>query len=159
MRVGDRLLEAGCNCAECPFSKEGEPRNPVLPVGPTRPDAVLVGDAPSREDVRQNEPFSGPTGQQLDDLLTDAGLHRERLLLINVIACVPTEPRSAKQMSKALQCCRPFVRETLRRLPKDTPVALMGAAAVASVTGQTRGAAAARGFVDYEWDLTKACPE
>lgn len=159
MRPGDRLLAAGCRCAECPFSKDGEPKQPVLPVGPKVPDAVLVGDVPSREDARQGEPFSGPTGQQLDDLLADAGLQRERLLLINAVACVPTEPRTAKAIRKAVSCCRPFVRQVLRALPKDIPTVLMGAAAVASVTGQTKGAAAARGFIDYEFDLSKACPD
>lgn len=132
---------------------------PVMPVGPRVPDAVLVGDVPSREDVRNNEPLSGPTGKQLDDLLFDAGLQRERLLLINAVACLPTEPRTAKAIRKAVNCCRPFVRSVLRALPKDIPVALMGAAAVQSVTGQTKGAAAARGFIDYEFDMTKACPE
>lgn len=154
-----RVKAAGCACHKCPYAKDGEPNKPVMPVGPTRnPDAVMIGDSPSHDDVRSGEPFTGPTGKALDEVLLEAGLTRERLLLANVIACVPAEPRTKPAQTKALKCCQPFIKQVLAALPVDVPVALMGAAAVHSVAGVTKGAAGMRGFIDFGWDLRKACP-
>lgn len=150
-----RIKAAGCDCGNCPYSKGGAPDAPVGAVGPRAPDAVLVGESPGREEIRAGEPFVGPTGQQLNESLLEAGLHRDRLLIVNALCCAPKEPRRAKDLTKAVACCRPYVRQVLASVPRRTPVLTMGAAATLSLTGRVKGVAAAQGFVEYGWDLDK----
>jgi len=124
-----------------------------LGVGPNRPDALLIGEAPAREDVRAGEPFSGPTGREMEALLLEAGLDRERLFLLNAIACLPNEPRREKEYKVAVKCCRPLMLATLARLPPETPTLVMGATALASLDLKERSVAANRGFLEYDWTL------
>jgi uracil-DNA glycosylase family 4 len=45
---------------------------------------VLLGEAPSFEEVRQKKPFVGPSGGELNRLLKDAGINREECWVTNV---------------------------------------------------------------------------
>lgn len=50
----------------------------VMGWGPLRPRAVLVGEAPGRDEDRERRPFVGRSGQLLDRLLVEAGVSREQ---------------------------------------------------------------------------------
>src|SRR5215475_8750429 len=48
-------------------------------------EVMLVGEAPSAYDDRRGYPFSGPSGQFLDELLELAGLTRAEVFLTNMV--------------------------------------------------------------------------
>jgi len=52
---------------------------PLCPIfdGQTDSGTLLVGEAPSAEDLRTGRPFSGPAGQMLDQMLHAIGLDRQ----------------------------------------------------------------------------------
>jgi DNA polymerase len=60
-------------------------RNAVPGVGNPRAEVFLVGEAPSYYDDRSGYPFSGPSGDFLDELLTLAGLSRAEVYLTNLV--------------------------------------------------------------------------
>lgn len=71
------------------------PREPELPraayAPPTAPwnGLLLVGEAPGAEEVKQNRPFVGRSGQLLDKALAGAGIERAACFVANVFRLQP----------------------------------------------------------------------
>lgn len=67
---------------------------PVLGAG--NPDANLffLGESPGKYEAEAGQPFVGPSGEILDDLLAGIGLRREDVYLSNIILDMPEEKRS-----------------------------------------------------------------
>lgn len=84
----------GALCAYCPL--RGKPFVP--PKGPPDPEIVLVGETPGYNEEQRGEPFSGPSGKELDSILyylrNNHGVqaHRQRLWFTNTILCRPETP-------------------------------------------------------------------
>jgi uracil-DNA glycosylase family 4 len=58
---------------------------------------MIIGEAPSYKEVELGKPFVGPSGQELDRLLKDAGMRRSECWLTNVCKYyVPPAPKDAK---------------------------------------------------------------
>jgi len=127
---------AGCKCAACPFYRPDNFR-PVLGVGCKQPSplGVLVGESPGYDEVAEGEPFVGVTGERLDDALTDAKLPRQRLAIVNAMACQPMPGATDREKAKATQCCaRLFKRQVGKLLRRKWPVLAMGKFAVVRVS-------------------------
>ena len=58
------------------------------------PDAriMLVGEAPGYEEEKKREPFVGPAGQKLTDILKAMGLAREEVYISNIVKFRPASP-------------------------------------------------------------------
>lgn len=54
-------------------------------IGPLNARLAIVGEKPGREEVNQGEPFVGPSGHQLNDLLTKVGTHRSAVYITNAV--------------------------------------------------------------------------
>lgn len=69
---------------------------------------VLVGEAPGREEEKQQKPFVGPAGKNLNILLQSVGLSREQVFITNLLKYRPITPSggnrspSAKESRNAL---------------------------------------------------------
>jgi uracil-DNA glycosylase family 4 len=53
---------------------------------------VLVGEAPGREEEKQQKPFVGPAGKNLNTLLQSIGLSREQVFITNLLKYRPLTP-------------------------------------------------------------------
>lgn len=53
----------------------------IIPNGPVPARVLIVGESPDAKDVLSGIPFSGPAGQELTRMLSEAGLHREECFL------------------------------------------------------------------------------
>lgn len=123
-------------------------------MGPAKPlGALVVGNGPSREDVKNGEPLTGNTGAGFEEALAEAGLSREDIKIIPAWACQGFEPRKDKDERKATLSCRPLVQATLAQLDPRTPVFLAGKWAQLSVDGRERGLFTRRGFRDDKWKI------
>ena len=71
-------------------------RNAVPGVGAATAEVMLIGEAPSAYDDRSARPFSGPSGDFLDELLAAAGLSRAQVYLTNVVKHHPQESRELR---------------------------------------------------------------
>lgn len=121
---------------------------PVFAVGPERPYGVLIAESPGGEEVAQGEPLVGPTGRELNRVLLDAGLVRERLLLINAVACKPVEPKTEADMRRAVVACQPLFWAQLVRVAAETPTLVCGKWAHFAAFGVEKGVMKRRGFVN-----------
>jgi uracil-DNA glycosylase len=90
------------------------------------PDAevMVVGEAPGRHEDEQGRPFVGRAGKLLDELLAEAGLHREDVFITNVFKARPPnnrDPRPAEVahhmawLESQIALIRPRVVVTLGR--------------------------------------------
>lgn len=125
-----------------------------MPVGPTKPDGLLVlGSGPTRDDVKEGEPLSGHAGREMEQVFEEAGIKRERLRIVTAWACQPHEPRKEAEERKATLCCKPHVWNSIKDLPVSTPVLICGKWAQLSLSGSEDGLFSKRGFVDMKWTL------
>jgi hypothetical protein len=91
----------------------------------------------------------------LTEIFLESGLDRDKLYIVNAVACVPKEPRRDREMKKAVACCRPLLLSYIRKLPVATPTMVLGAWAQLALDGKEVSIAKQRGFIEYEWDLDK----
>lgn len=101
------LARAVAGCRACALCESR--RNTVLGVGPLRADWMVVGEAPGEREDLQGEPFVGPAGQLLDNMLRALGLDRRRNVYIaNVLKCRP--PGNRNPQPEEVARCEPFLR-------------------------------------------------
>lgn len=82
-------------CTQCPLSAT---RHTVaFGVGPAQTPIVFVGEGPGHHEDMQGEPFVGPAGQLLDEMLTIIDLSRENCYITNIVKCRPPQNRDPMQ--------------------------------------------------------------
>lgn len=97
----------GARCSECPLKDERMAPS-LIPEG--RPRLAVVGEAPGWQETVYGEPFKGPSGKLLDEVLKYYGYQRNEVLYTNVCLCRP--PDNANPPAAAQAACRPrLVRE------------------------------------------------
>ncbi len=79
----------------------------VLPAGDPAGGLLLIGEAPSADDDRNGQPFSGAAGAHLDKMLVSVGLDRRSALLAPLIPWRP--PGDRPPSSLELATCLPFL--------------------------------------------------
>ena len=116
MRFVLSWVTAGCaSCARrAPISCSafGNPRARVM----------FVGEAPGKNEDLQGEPFVGRAGENLNGILSLAGLRREDIYIANVLKCRPPGNRNPK--ADEVLACSPFLREQIRSIWPDVIVTL-----------------------------------
>ncbi|HKS98294.1 MAG TPA: uracil-DNA glycosylase [Rugosimonospora sp.] len=105
---------------------------------------AFVGEAPGAQEDAAGRPFVGKAGQLLDQLLTDSGLARAEVAVLNVVKCRP--PHNRPPRADEVARCRPYLCQQLDLLRPRLVVAL-GLTAAAWFLGRRTSLAAARGTV------------
>lgn len=114
------------------------------------PDAsiMLVGEAPGHEEERKQEPFVGPAGKKLDDILRAMGLSRQDVYISNIVKFRPATLRQTTNNRKPdaaeIASCLPFVRAEVGIVRPSCIIAL-GATAAEGLLAKTIPVAAMRG--------------
>ena len=89
-------LEAACkSCSSCELCRTR--KNVVFGVGNRQTDILFVGEGPGEQEDLQGEPFVGPAGKLLDDMLSIIDLDREHCYIANIVKCRPPGNRDPKE--------------------------------------------------------------
>ncbi|MDQ8190579.1 uracil-DNA glycosylase [Roseibacillus persicicus] len=64
----------------------------VFSAGPVTADLMLIGEVPGQHDEQKREPFAGPAGEKLEQILKAMGLSRDRVYLTNICKFRPALP-------------------------------------------------------------------
>jgi uracil-DNA glycosylase family 4 len=59
--------------------------------GPVNPKFAIVGQSVGRHEIENNEPFSGPAGSILNEILKSCGIRREECYITNVLKYQPAK--------------------------------------------------------------------
>ncbi len=120
----------------------------VFSTGDPAARLVLIGEAPGYEEEKRGEPFTGPAGRKLDDILKAMGLERGGVYITNIVKNRPAMPRQAtnnrKPTPEEMAVWLPFVRAELDVLRPACIVAL-GVTAAEGLLGTGKGIGAMRG--------------
>jgi len=116
----EQLRRDCAGCAACPL---GQTRlNLVFGVGSETAEVLFVGEGPGEQEDKQGEPFVGPAGQLLDDMLAMIGLDRRRVYIANVVKCRP--PRNRDPLPAEQAACRDWLDRQIALLQPKLIVCL-----------------------------------
>ena len=87
----EALEHTCCNCTRCGLCETRT--NVVFGVGSRQADVLFVGEGPGEQEDLQGEPFVGPAGRLLDDMMAIIDLDRRGCYIANIVKCRPPENR------------------------------------------------------------------
>jgi len=97
-------------CSDCTRCGLCQTRNHVVfGVGPEDADVMFVGEGPGEQEDRKGEPFVGPAGQLLDDMLSIIDLDRtQNCYIANIVKCRP--PHNRDPLETEQDACIGYLR-------------------------------------------------
>jgi uracil-DNA glycosylase family 4 len=105
----------------------------VFATGDPNARLMLVGEAPGYEEERKGEPFVGPAGKKLDEILRAMGVAREGIYISNIVKFRPATARQTtnnrKPDANEIASCLPLLREEISIVRPECIVAMGGTAA------------------------------
>lgn len=131
-------LEQNClQCNKCSLCS-GRKRV-VFGVGNQNAEILFVGEGPGEQEDLQGEPFVGPAGKLLDDMLSIIDLNRENIYIANVVKCRPPHNRDPQEDEQ--DACIGYLRRQTALIQPKIIVCL--------------GRIAAKKLIDPEYRITK----
>ena len=130
----DQIADEIARCTRCGLHKY---RQKAVPgEGPSDATAMLIGEAPGREEDFQGRPFVGRSGKVLDEILKEAGLPRDTLFITSVVKCRPPNNRVPKG-SEQETCLRAHGQRQIQIIQPKI-ICLLGGVAAGALLGIKR---------------------
>lgn len=129
--------KAAQNCTRCPLYENAT--QVVFGEGPSEAPLMMVGEQPGdREDI-EGQPFVGPAGQLLDQVLDEARIDRKKVFVTNAVKHFKFVPRGKRRIHQKpnggeVSACR-FWLDHERALVKPKVIVALGATAAQSLLG------------------------
>jgi len=100
----------------------------VFATGSPEADLMFIGEAPGAEEERQREPFVGPAGQKLTDILRAMGLERDQVYITNICKFRPAMPEQGSSnrapTGEEMRACLPFILTEIEIIRPKVIIAL-----------------------------------
>ena len=101
-------LQSQCaNCNNCELHSTRT--NVVFGVGKKDADIMFVGEGPGEQEDLLGEPFVGPAGKFLDEMLSIIDLNRSNIYIANIVKCRP--PFNRDPFPQEQESCIGFLRQ------------------------------------------------
>ena len=110
--------------------------------GPIPASLMIVGEKPTRDDTRNNKPFTGDTGAILHKALTAATVDLTSTYYTNAVKYMPPSKRAVNQTD--IKLCQPMLAEEIKRV-QPTYILCLGANALKAVAGKEYSFSSIRG--------------
>lgn len=128
-------LRAEClQCRACGLSETRH--NVVFGIGPEKTPILFIGEGPGEQEDLQGEPFVGPAGRLLDDMLSIIDLGRHNCYIANIVKCRP--PRNRDPLETEQEACIHWLRSQTRLLKPKIIVCLGRIAAMKIIDPEFR---------------------
>jgi DNA polymerase len=89
-------LETQClRCRGCGLCETRT--NVVFGVGNRNADVMFIGEGPGEQEDLKGEPFVGPAGKLLDDMMSIIDLDRQNSYIANIVKCRPPMNRDPRE--------------------------------------------------------------
>ena len=137
------LRDTVAQCQACGLC--GGRSHTVFGTGQHQARWLFVGEGPGMHEDQQGEPFVGPAGQLLDNMLLALGLNRQTTAYItNVVKCRARDAEAKDRSPHAdeIAACLPYLERQIELLQPQVIVAL-GKTAALSLLGLTADTALA----------------
>ena len=116
----EALRNACLACTQCPLCQTRH--NVVFGVGPEDAEVLFIGEGPGEQEDLKGEPFVGPAGRLLDEMLTIIDLSRETCYIANIVKCRPPHNRDPLQVEQ--EACIGWLRAQTKLLQPKIVVCL-----------------------------------
>lgn len=131
-------LENECNqCRACNLCEKRT--NVVFGVGNQSADIMFIGEGPGEQEDLKGEPFVGPAGKLLDDMLSIIDLDRTKCYIANIVKCRP--PFNRDPSDEEQEACLGYLRNQVALVSPKIIVCL--------------GRVAAKKIIDPEYRITR----
>ena len=132
-------LKSTCyTCTKCGLCETRH--NVVFGVGPENADVMFIGEGPGEQEDLKGEPFVGPAGKLLDDMLAIIDLDRqENCYIANIVKCRP--PRNRDPLETEQDACIGYLRNQVALIKPKVIVCL--------------GRIAAKRLIDPDFRITR----
>lgn len=109
----ERLKELNNEIEDCRKCRLWKTRTNALPgEGDISSDVMLIAQAPGETEDKEGRMFVGPSGEVLDELLSEAGVSREDFFMTNLLKCMLPDYR--KPRSDEIEACSSFLDREIR---------------------------------------------
>ncbi|MBR4132475.1 MAG: uracil-DNA glycosylase [Oscillospiraceae bacterium] len=108
----EQLKRSCLTCTRCPLCETRT--NVVFGVGPEKTGVLFVGEGPGEQEDLRGEPFVGPAGRLLDEMLSIIDLGRHNCYIANIVKCRPPHNRDPLQTEQ--DACIGWLRQQTRLL-------------------------------------------
>jgi uracil-DNA glycosylase len=141
--------EAAATCTRCDLYRRAT--QTVFGSGDTRARVMLVGEQPGDREDLEGEPFVGPAGRLLDELLAEAGIEPETTYTTNAVKHFKFEDRGKRRIHKRpsaaeVQACRTWLEQEID-LVAPRVIVCLGVTAARAVLGRPVTISSVRGQV------------
>ncbi len=135
------LREAAAGCRGCGLWKDAT--QTVFGEGTRKAELMLVGEQPGDKEDLAGEPFVGPAGRLLDEVLEQMGIDRSAVYLTNAVKHFKWRPRGKRRLHQTprageVEACRPWLEAEIEAVSPRAVVALGGTAAKALFGSKVR---------------------
>ena len=138
MQTWEQLEQSCLSCTGCGLCETRH--HVVFGVGQRDTDVLFVGEGPGEQEDLQGEPFVGPAGKLLDDMLSILDLDRkENCYIANIVKCRP--PRNRDPLETEQEACIGYLQRQIELLQPKIIVCL--------------GRIAAKALIDENFRITR----
>ena len=131
-------LEKTCaSCTRCGLCETRH--NVVFGVGARTADVMFIGEGPGEQADLQGEPFVGPAGKLLDDMMAIIDLDRTNTYIASIVKCRP--PRNRDPLETEQEACIDYLRNQVAHIQPNIIVCL--------------GRIAAKRLIDFVYRITR----
>ena len=136
-------------CSQCTRCGLCETRhNVVFGVGNETADVMFVGEGPGEQEDLRGEPFVGPAGKLLDDMLSIIDLNRTNVYIANIVKCRPPGNRVPEPDEAA--ACIGYLKQQIRIVQPEV-IVLLGGTALSFLLREKASISKMRGnWIDFE---------
>lgn len=106
MQSWEELKNTCMQCTKCGLCETRH--NVVFGVGNPDADVLFVGEGPGEQEDLKGEPFVGPAGKLLDDMLSIIDLDRTKCYIANIVKCRP--PKNRDPLETEQDACIDYLR-------------------------------------------------
>ena len=132
------LKEVCSSCTKCGLCETRH--NVVFGIGREDADVLFVGEGPGEQEDLKGEPFVGPAGMLLDDMLSIIDLDRStNCYIANIVKCRP--PRNRDPLETEQDACIGYLRNQVALMKPKVIVCL--------------GRIAAKRLIDSDYRITR----
>ena len=129
-------LQTECmNCTRCGLCQTRH--HVVFGVGNPNADVMFIGEGPGEQEDLRGEPFVGPAGMLLDDMLSIIDLDRKtNCYIANIVKCRP--PHNRDPLEEEQEACIGYLRSQIALVNPKIIVCLGRIAAKQLISGDFR---------------------
>jgi uracil-DNA glycosylase family 4 len=109
-RTLDEVALDASTCTRCRLSAGRT--QVVFGDGTGRAGVMFIGEGPGYHEDKQGLPFVGAAGHLLNRLLSEIGMSREDVRIVNVVNCRP--PGNRDPLPDEIEACKPWLEEQIR---------------------------------------------